>query len=302
MIFRRLALLTTSLILVGSLGALDLTDDTGFRFTIPAAPQAVVSLTLMTDENLSLLLPSSRIRAYSRSVDDPVLSNAVAAAKPVKDRAHLDLELLLGWKPDLVLAADWSDRDPLGFLRSKGVAVYVEKTPKSWAEAKKSFSSLATALGADAAAATVLKDLARREAALAAVKAKVKTAATILEFNSFGTSMSKGTLWDDMVGLAGLKNAAGDLPVDGYGYAPVSRELLLKLDPDWLVVPSQEALVAYGQPDYLKQLQADPLYQGLRAVKQGHVLFLSEALKTTTSVAVLGAAEALQRAAYPDLR
>lgn len=261
----------------------------------------IVSLTLMTDEFLVELADPESILALSRSVDDPVLSNAVFPAKSVKGRAWLDLEILVALKPRLILAADWSDAGALEFLRSKGFAVAILKTPRTWAEVKARIVEVGDLVGRPQAAQALLGRLALREEALKA-RASQATPQTVLEYNSFGSSMSKGTLWNDMVALSGLVNLASTLPVDGYGYAPLSRELLLRLDPDWLVLPSADALSAYGQSDFLLDLQSDPLYRGLKAVKSGQILFLAEALKTTTSHAVLGSAEALQHAAYPHLR
>lgn len=286
----------------GLLPALDFVDGSGTTVSLSQVPRSVVSLTLMTDELVAELLPPERIRAFSRSIDDPVLSNAVEAGKSVPGRAWLNLEVLIRMKPDLVLAADWSDAGDLGFLRQKGVPVYVVKTPRSWAEVKDRIRALGALTSAGSRAEALLARLAVQEASLASVRSQVKRPLTVLEFNSFGSSMAAGTLWNDMTALAGLHNAASDLPVDQYGYAPVSRELLLRLNPDWLVLPASDALQSYGQADFLKGLQADPLYQGLAAVRSGRVLFLSEALKTSTSHAALGAALALQHAAYPDLR
>ena len=265
------------------------------------APRAVVSLTLMTDEFLAALLPPERILAYSRSVDDPVLSNVVAEGKQVKGRAWLDLEMLAGLHPDLILAADWSDGGDLDFLRQKGLSVFVVKTPRSWADVKRRIQELARVLGRSAEGEALLGQLTAREDLLATVRKQVTVPVTALEYNSFGSSMAAGTLWNDMTALAGVVNAAAGLPVDEFGYAPLSQELLLKLNPDWLVLPTPAALTAYGQQDFLKTLQADPLYRSLKAVQAGHVLYLSEAVKSSTSHAVLGAAFALQHAAYPNL-
>jgi len=289
------------LLFVSSLTALEWTDGAGHKGHTDTPPQAVVSLTLMTDEFLADLLTADRIRAFSRSVDDPVLSNAVAAGKKVKGRAWLNLESLVNYHPDLILAAEWSDSGDLDFLRKKGYTVYVVKTPRSWAEVKERLFSLGELLSCREAAQSILARLKDREVDLARKAAQVPSV-TVLEYNSFGSSMAAGTLWNDMTALAGLTNLSALLPVDDYGYAPLSRELLIKLDPDWLVLPSPEALTSYGQSGFLQELQTDPLYQGLKAVKSGRIIFLSEALKTTTSHAVLGAAEALQHAAYPDLR
>jgi iron complex transport system substrate-binding protein len=267
-----------------------------------AAPSRVVSLTLMTDEFLAELLPPPRIRAFSRSIDDPVLSNAVAAGQRVPGRAWLDLEVLVALKPDLVLAADWSDAGALDFLRSKGYRVVTVATPRSWVDVKARIRELGTTLEAGDRAQILLDRLGTQEKALERVRRQVSQPVSVLEYGPFGSSMAGGTLWDDLCALAGVKNAAAGLPVDAYGYAPLSRELLLRLNPDWLVLPTAEALVSYGQGEFLKSLQSDPLYRDLKAVKSGHLLFLSESLKSSTSHAALGAASALQHAAYPNLR
>jgi iron complex transport system substrate-binding protein len=276
--------------LLAAVCASGLTDGTGRL--VPATPAArVVSLTIMTDEFLSELLPPERILAYSRSVDDPRLSNAVAAAQAVKGRAWLNLETLVALKPDLILAADWSDSADLDFLRNRGFAVYVVKTPRRWAEVKTAITGLGEALRRTDAARNLLDRLAADEAALASVRARITTPATVLQFDG-NSSMARGTLWNEMVALAGLANAADGLPADRYGFAPLSRELLFRLDPDWLVLSASAA-------DSLRQ---DSLYRGLKAVREGHLLVLSDAVTTPTSQAALRAAQVLQRAAYPDLR
>lgn len=267
-----------------------------------APPSRVVSLSLMTDEFVTALLPTQRILALSRAVDDPVLSNAVEAARGIKGRAWLNLELLVALAPDLILAADWADTDALDFLRKKGYPVSVVKTPRSWAEVKATIVHLGDQLDTPGAARELLANLAFQEAELERVRKKITRPVTVLEYNSFGSSMAAGTLWDDMTTMAGVKNQAQGLRTDAYGYAPLSREMLVRLDPDWLVLPSEEALGVYGQPGLLDQWRADPLFRSLGAVRAGRLLFLPESLKTSTSHAVLGAALALQRAAYPDLR
>src|SRR5438105_3005987 len=104
--------------------AVQVRDGAGVVVNLAAPPTAVASLTLMTDEFVADLLPTSRILAYSRTADDPILSNVTGKAKAVKERAWLNLELLLKLKPDLILAADWSSASDLDFLRQKGLAVF----------------------------------------------------------------------------------------------------------------------------------------------------------------------------------
>ncbi len=276
--------------LLAAVCASALTDGTG-RSVPPTAAVRVVSLTVMTDEFLSELLPPERILAYSRSADDSKLSNAVDAAKAVKGRAWLDLETLIALKPDLILAADWSDASSLDFLRNRGFAVYVVKTPRRWAEVKTAIAGLGDVLSRPEAAKTLLGKLAAEETALAGVRAQIIHPVSVLQFDG-NSSMTRGTLWNEMVSLAGLANAADGLSADQYGFAPLSRELLFRLDPDWLVLSDSAA----------DSLRRDSLYSNLKAVKEGHLLVLSDAVTTPTSQAALRAAQVLQHAAYPNLR
>lgn len=272
----------------------------GWATSGAGGPQAIVSLTLMTDEFLADLVPPERIRAFSRYADDPVLSNvpaSVRAAVPL--RVRLDLEQLLSLHPDLVLAADWNDAEALRFLEAHGCPVYVVKTPRSWTDVKNRIGEIGSRLGARAEAQDLLDRLLVRQKRLEVLPRRGQT---VLEYNTFGRSMGAGTLWNDMVTLAGLVNPSQGLPSDAYGYAPLSKEVLLRLDPDWLVLPSAAAAEAYGSGSFLRELEADPLFRNLRAVKAARVLILPESLKTTTSHAALRAAEVLFDATSANLR
>ncbi len=276
-------------LLLSAVSAAGLVDGTG-RIVTPTRAERVVSLTVMTDEFLADLLPPQRILAYSRSVDDPSVSNATAAAKQVTGRVWLSIELLLSLKPDLILAADWSDQADLDFLRSHGFAVYAVKTPRRWSEVREAIARLGEVLLRSEAAAALLTVLDQKEAALAATRLDIAHPATVLQFDG-RSSMVRGTLWDEMVSMAGLADAGAGLSSDRYGFAPLSAEMLFQLDPDWLVLSPSAA-----------SLYQDPLYAGLKAVRQNHVLVLAESLTTSTSHNALEVANLLQHETYPNLR
>lgn len=262
----------------------------------------IASVTLMGDEFLSLVADPRQIAAYSRFADDPVLSNIQGSASLVSGRAWLNLEVLWKLKPDLVVAADWSDSSQLAFLKEKGIPVFVIKTPRTWADVRARTAELAAFIGRTKAGAEVLGRLDAREAALTARAAGLSRRKTLLEYGAFGTSMGRGTLWNDVCRLAGVDNLAARLQADAYGYAPLSKEVLVKLDPDLLVLPDEASLQSYRRASFTADLQADPLFRSLRAVKSGSLIFFSEALRTTASPFALDSAEKLFHAAYPDLR
>jgi|GEM_PF-3105999 len=264
--------------------------------------QTVVSVTLMTDELMAALLPTSRILAYSRSADDLIFSNVIDAAKLVPGRAWLNLEVVLSFHPDVVLAADWSDASSLQFLLSHGIAIEIVAAPRHWSQVLANLRQVGVDLGVTERSGAVLAQLTAQTAELKRRCLSVEKTATVLEYNAWGTSMGSQTLWNDLATMAGLKNLAEGFAADEYGSVPMTAEELLRLDPDWLVVPSSQAAKAYQQADLLAKLRTDPVYSLLKAVKEGHLLTLPESWKTSTSQDSLKAAWALQNAAYPNLR
>ncbi|NNM68161.1 MAG: ABC transporter substrate-binding protein [Spirochaetales bacterium] len=266
-------------------------------------PHAIASVSLMTDEYLVNLVPPSRIAALSLDADNPELSNIVQQARLVQGRVRLDAERLLQINPDLILAPDWADPREIQFLRDRGLKVEVVQTPRTWSQVLGLVVRLGQILKVPDRARRWLASIQRRVSILRQRSADVplENRPTFLEFNEWGTSMTKGSLWPSILRLAGVRNAAADLQADRWGEAPLSLETLLTLNPDWLVLPSEASLKLFGRASWLSHLRADPVYSQLKAVRQGHVLELPERWKTTTTPYILEAAEVISHAAYPNL-
>ncbi len=284
---------------------------TGFWVFGPAVvhavsiPHAIVSVSLMTDEYLVNLVPVQRILALSQDADNSELSNIRAQAKAVRGRARMNIEQLLKLSPDLVLAPDWADQDSVKFLRSQGIRVIVVPTPHTWNQVLALVLNLGQQLGVETRARQWLVELNNQVKQLNRVSHEVTLSKaerpSFLEYDEWGASMSKGTLWPAILRLAGVRNAGERLQPGAWGYAPLSLEKLLELNPNWLVLPSEEALKQFGDLAWLRHLQTDPLFSQLSAVKHNQVLFLPERWKTATSPYILQAAIAIQHAAYPNL-
>jgi iron complex transport system substrate-binding protein len=265
-------------------------------------PHAIASVSLMTDEYLVNLVPISRIAALSFDADNPELSNIVDQARAVPNRVRLDVEKLLQLNPDLVLAPDWADPQQIQFLRARGLRVEVVQTPRTWTQVLGLVVHLGRILKVPDRAQDWLNSINRRVAWLRERSAEIPQGSrpTFLEFNEWGTSMTKGSLWPAILRLAGVKNAGEGLKADRWGEAPMSLETLLALNPDWLVLPSEASLRLFGRTSWLAQLRKDPVYSQLKAVRLGHVLELPERLKTTTTPYILEAAEVISHVAYPN--
>ena len=69
-----------------STAAYTVTDSQGHKLYFKEKPQRIISMSISTDEILIDLVPSSRIAAFSRLVDDPGISNIVERAQSVGSR------------------------------------------------------------------------------------------------------------------------------------------------------------------------------------------------------------------------
>ncbi len=122
-----------------------------------------------------------------------------------------------------------------------------------------------------------------------------------MDYATWGSAQGGGSSWDEIIRRAGLVNAVAGLAPDQWGQVPLSKEKILQIDPDILVLPGW----VYGDPDgasaFLSQLTRDPAFRGLAAVRNGRVFMMPEKLKSTTSQYVASAVEWLAQKAYPEL-
>lgn len=279
-------------------------DDMGTAVKIAAKPQKIVSITLPTDEILLSLVAPTRLAAVTGFAEDPAVSNVASQSLSVPVKlAQLNVEVVVSLKPDLVFVASWTDAANVKQLRDAGLVVYQFKSPSTVKEIEAAIARIGSAVGEEDNAKRLVSWM---DARLAAVAAKVGSMPadkrlSVMDYTTWGTSMGAGSSWDEIIRLAGLKNAVAGLKADQYGSVPLSKERLLTLDPDILMLPSW----VYGDPTgadtFYAGIISDPALRGLKAVKQGKVHRMPENMKTATSQYIVFAVEDLARYAYPDL-
>ena len=282
---------------------LAVTDDGGSSFTIPDKPVRIASLTLFTDEVLLDLVGPGRLAAVSIFGPDPDISNVAAEAVKVPASLRLAVEPILGLHPDLVLVADWSDAATVKQLRDAGLPVYVCATAHTVPEIRQTILSLAQIVGERDKGQAMVDAM---DARLAEVSRRVSAVPQaqrprVVDYATWGAAMGKGSSWDEIVRAAGLRNAVGDLEADTYGQVPLSKEKLVELDPDLLILPGW----VYGDPKgaetFAAQVRQDPALAGLKALRTGRTYQMPERLKAAVSQYVADAVEYLAKAAYPEL-
>lgn len=278
-------------------------DDQGTPVTLPRKPERIISLTAHTDDILFDLVEPRRLLGVTAFAADPAISNVADRAGVVAHKLVLNSEVILALQPDLVLVASWSEADKVALLRSAGVPVFLTASPLSIEAVQTTIRTLALLVGEPQRGEAMIQEMKRR---LEAVWAKVGPLPDgerlrIMDYAVWGSAQGAGSSWDELVRRAGLVNAVGDLSADQWGQVPLSRERLLELDPDILVVPGWVYGEDGGSDAFLRQMTEDPALRSMKAIRRRQVCRLPEGLKTATSQYMADAVEYLARLAYPEL-
>jgi iron complex transport system substrate-binding protein len=301
-----LAILLTVLVLPAAAGEgtfpLTMTDDGGTEITIREQPDRIASVTLFTDDVLFELVPTDRIIAVTAFAEDEAISNIPELAAKIPNKITLNVEVILSLKPDLVFVANWSDADKIEQLRNAGINVFLIASGLTIEEIQDKIMTVAKAVGETGAGKNLLARMDRR---LTAVADKVSgipegNRPDVIDYTVWSAAQGNGTSWDEIVIKAGLKNGVGHLPVNDWGQVPLSKEKLIELDPDILVLPGW----VYGDPEgadaFYNQTIKDPALKILSAVRNKRIFMMPERLKTTTSHYIVDAVEWLAEKAYPE--
>jgi iron complex transport system substrate-binding protein len=124
---------------------------------------------------------------------------------------------------------------------------------------------------------------------------------SVVDYTVWGAAQGTGSSWDEIVRRAGLVNGVGNIAADRWGQVPLSKERLLEIDPDILILPGWTYDDPRGSEAFFAKTVADPVLRALKAVRGGRAYRMPENLKTTTSQYIVDAVEWLARTAYPDL-
>ncbi len=112
-------------------------DNNGNIVVISTQPQRIVSLTLATDEILLAICPPKRIAAISTMATDSNYSNVVIESKQILAKTTNNTEYILGFKPDLVFVASYSQAEMVELLQKTDTSVFRFTNFSSIADIKK---------------------------------------------------------------------------------------------------------------------------------------------------------------------
>jgi iron complex transport system substrate-binding protein len=240
-----------------------LTDSFGYRFTLAQPPKRIISAMLASDEILLDLVSRERIAVVSSYATDPANSNCVEKAHGIPTVTNLAVEDVLALKPDLILTARFTSARVITQLRQCQMPIFCIGRFDSLQDIRENVLLVGAAVGEETRAEKIVGWM---EQVLHEVKNRVAGAdkkPRVLYYYLRATA-GKGTIFDEMVQVAGGVNVAAEAGI--HGFKSISAELIPAMAPEVVIVPYSGEKVGATLEELEPGLLKDPIWQYIRSL------------------------------------
>lgn len=275
-------------------------DSQGYVVKIPHKPGRIISLSLGTDEILVDLVPADRILALTYLADEPGISNVTEQAKLIPKKVRANPEAIIALQPDVLFIADWQPAELIQTIREAGIPVYVYKTPSTIGEVKNVIREIARVVGEEQAGRQMIEKMDSQLGMIQKSLEKVtpEERKTVVLFSLMGGIGGKGSLFDDICRYAGVVNGASKA---GVGKDEImSKEQIVAAGPDLFIMPMWNYNGKKDVEQFESEIQADPAFQSLTAIKKQQLIKIPDRHLTSSSQYIVQGVADVAKAAYPQ--
>ncbi|HEX7120538.1 MAG TPA: helical backbone metal receptor [Longimicrobiales bacterium] len=237
------------------------TDDAGREVRVAAPPARIISLIPAVTETVVALGAADRLVARTAFDEDPALAHL-----PSTEQALIpNVEWLARFRPELVVAwADGQSRSAVARLGALGIPVYGAAI-ETVGDVEATIRRIGRLLGLDSCADSVVAAMrAELDAVRRAAAGRERPSVFYLVARDPLLTAGPGTFIDELIAVAGGRNAFGDAPA---GWPQVGLEEVVRRQPDVVLVPLGE----WNDAATLDALRTAPGFRELRAVREGRV-------------------------------
>ncbi|XDF79353.1 ABC transporter substrate-binding protein [Aliivibrio fischeri] len=277
---------------------LHVVDGLGNTVLLDKAPTKISSKTLFTDAVLLELVDKEQLSSLTDLANNPNYSAIKDILPKSVPLLALNVEMIIANRPDIVFAANWSDASKLAIIESAGIPVYRIQTPNTLKEVETEILRVGDIVNRRLAAERVIEDMQQR---LQQEVILPKKRLTALDYNPWGTSSGQDSTWDEVLKQANLNNAIEGLVSDKYGQVPVSKEMVIALNPDILFIPAWVYGDEKGADKFKQDVLSDPSLQSVNAIKEGRVYQMPHVLRSVYSQYIIDAILFVNHSAYKKL-
>ncbi|MUL10806.1 ABC transporter substrate-binding protein [Aliivibrio fischeri] len=277
---------------------LHVVDGLGNIVILDKAPTKISSKTLFTDAVLLELVDKEQLSSLTDLANNPNYSAIKDILPKSVPLLALNVEMIIANRPDIVFAANWSDASKLAIIESAGIPVYRIQTPNTLKEIETEILRVGDIVNRRPAAERVIENMQQR---LQQEVILPKKRLTALDYNPWGTSSGQDSTWDEVLKQANLNNAIEGLVSDKYGQVPVSKEMVIALNPDILFIPAWVYGDEKGADKFKQDVLSDPSLQSVNAIKEGRVYQMPHVLRSVYSQYIIDAILFVNHSAYKKL-
>ncbi|KXO14330.1 Periplasmic hemin-binding protein [Moritella sp. JT01] len=294
-IFYMFVLLVTFPSLANTTYPLTVMDGLGNPIVIEKPPQRISSKTLFTDAVLLDLIDESALSSLTDLAINPNYSLIIDRLPKNVPLMGLNIEMIIANRPDIVFAANWSDASKLSMLERAGITVFRLQAPKNIQEIENEILRVGKIVDRNKAAKQIVATMRLR---LKADIIPVEHKLTGMDYNPWGTSSGQNSSWNGLLEQAHVDNIIKDYATDKYGQVPVSKEMIILLNPDVLFIPEW----VYGNENtaeqFKQQVLSDPSLQSVNAIKYNRVYQVPHALRGVYSQYFVDAIRFINHSVY----
>jgi len=271
---------------------LTVTDDYGRSVKVVQGAMRIISLAPSDTEIIYALGLGDRVVAVDNNSNYP----AETASKPkVSGYKWLDMETILGLKPEIVFAAD-INKDIITQLEERGLAVVV-LAPKNVSQVFDNIRLVGRTMGVESKGKEVAASL---EARVKAITGKslapgVAKPRVYLELDAFMGyyTYGPGTFGDELISLAGGANIAHD---QGTQYPPLANEFIVASDPQIIIYQTGPWTTTTPQG-----IVARTGWGNITAVRESRLFGVDGDLVSRAGPRVVVALEAMAKDIHPEI-
>lgn len=244
---------------------ISIVDMGGKEITLESTPQRIVSLSPTNTEIIFAIGGEDKLVGVTTYCDFP---EAAQSIEKIGGFSDTNVELIVSLQPDLVIGGAYVDENVKTTLESLGIPV-ANTEATSIDAIYESIELVGALIGHEDGATKVVEDM-KSEFAQIATEAAGKEPLPIfyVVWNEPLQTAGKNTFIDEVIGLAGGKNIAGELE----SWAMYSVEELIKQNPYGVISAK------HSRPEEvtIQTFQNDMGFKDLSAIKEGRLYIMSD--------------------------
>ena len=199
-----------------------------------ARPQRIVSIGMCADQLLLILAERSQIASLSSFATHSNMSYMADAVGDIPLN-NASVEDVIPYRPDLVVGTDFAAWDTTRFLRQLGYEVKLITPPTTIEEIYTMLREFGRWTGNQHRAQTLIRKM-KQDIETIQSRYAGKPRKSVIVYSPNGYTIGANTLENEILKLAGFRNLAAEMGIDGF--QKISLERLIAAKPDVLHIDS----------------------------------------------------------------